>query len=195
MFHWGGKRIVQEMPWATSHNTTCFSLLNVIDYKKQVNDRFLGEESAMQEVVLVSNIEKKEKLKVYLEELFNSNRYAEITEAIGMHSLFVDPQHTMKDQARLYNGILRMIKDRVSRNKGNNYGTWYKNFPQLMDTLVSSKQIVADKASLDVIASYREAYGAFKSVDDFFFWALNDRKLSLDQIVTCIEKTAEIHGK
>jgi hypothetical protein len=88
-----------------------------------------------------------------------------------------------------------MLKDRISRNKGSNYGIWYKNFPQMMDTLVSSKQIVAGKASIDVIASYREAYGAFKSVDDFFFWALNDRKLSLDQIVTCIEKTAEIHRK
>jgi hypothetical protein len=30
-------------------------------------------------------------------------------------------------------------------------------------------------------------------VDDFFSWALDDRKLSLDQIVAYIEKTAEMH--
>lgn len=147
----------------------------------------------MPEVVLVSNIEKTEKLKAYLEESFKNTRYSEITQAIGMHSLMVDPQHTMKDQVNLYHGILNMLKARLSISKGNSYGAWYKNFPQRMDKLVSSKQAVADKASIDVIASHREAYGAFKSVDDFFFWALDDRRLSLDQIVKYIEKTAEMH--
>ena len=33
-------------------------------------------------------------------------------------------------------------------------------------------------------------YGPFKSVDDFFFWALDDRRLTLDRIVNMIEKTA-----
>jgi hypothetical protein len=145
----------------------------------------------MQEVVMVSNIEKMDKLKAYLEESFKNGWYSEITQAIGMHSLLVDPQHTMKDQADLYRGILGMIKDRISRRQGNNYGAWYNNFPQLLDTLVSSKQSVLDEVSLDVLASHREAYGSFRSVDDFFFWALDDRKLSLDQIVACIEKTAD----
>ena len=146
----------------------------------------------MPEVVLVSNVEKMDKLKVYLEESFKKAQYPEITQAIGMHSLLVNPQHTMKDQVNLYHGILSLIKDRISKNKRNSYGAWYKNFPQVMDKLVSSKQVVADKASIDVIASHREAYGAFKSVDDFFFWALDDRRLSLDQIVAYIEKTAEM---
>ena len=100
----------------------------------------------------------------------------------------------MKDQAELYRGILSMIKARISDNKGNSYGAWYKNFPQRMDEMVSSKQI-ADKASIEVLASHREAYGAFKSVDDFFFWALDDRKLSLDQVVQYVERTAEMQTK
>jgi len=29
-------------------------------------------------------------------------------------------------------------------------------------------------------------------VDEFFFWALDDRRLTLDQIVKYIEKTAEM---
>ncbi len=149
----------------------------------------------MSEVVLVSNIEKTDKLRVYLEELFKNMRYSDITQAIGMHSLLVNPQHTIKDQAELYHGILRMIKDRISRDKRNNYGVWYKNFPQLLDTVLSSKQIVFNKVTTDVILSHRDAYGGFKSVDDFFFWALDDRKLSLDQIVAYIEKTVEMHGK
>ncbi|MCK9419342.1 MAG: hypothetical protein M0R70_08195 [Nitrospirae bacterium] len=147
----------------------------------------------MPDVVLVSNIEKIAKLNIYLEDSFNNSRYSEITQAIGMHSLLIDPQHTMKDQAGLYRSILNMIKERISKSKGKNYGVWYANFPNLMDELISSKQVVTDNASQTIIASHRDAYGPFKSVDDFFFWALDDRKLSLDQIVKYIEKTAEKH--
>jgi hypothetical protein len=149
----------------------------------------------MPEVVLVSNVEKMDKLKIYLEDSFKKSQYSEITQAIGMHSLLIDPQHTMKDQAGLYRGILNMIKEKISRSKGKSYGAWYAAFPALMDKLVSSKQTVTDNASLDVITSHRDAYGPFKSVDDFFFWALDDRKLTLDQIVKYIEKTAEMPGK
>jgi hypothetical protein len=62
-----------------------------------------------------------------------------------------------------------------------------------MDKLISSKQIVTDNASLDVITAHHDAYGPFMSVDDFFVWALDDRRLTLDQIVKYIEKTAEMH--
>ena len=58
----------------------------------------------MPEVVLVSKIEKMDKLKVYLQESFKKARYSEVTQAIGMHSLLIDPQHTMKDQSGLYMG-------------------------------------------------------------------------------------------
>ena len=149
----------------------------------------------MPEAVLVSNVEATEKLGSYLEQSFKKARYPEITQAIGLHSILIDPLHTLKDQAKLYRGILNMIKDRISGSKGKSYGAWYAGFPTLMDELASSKQVVTDKATVEVIASHREAYGAFRSVDDFFFWALDDRKLSLDQIVKYIEKTAEMHGK
>jgi hypothetical protein len=149
----------------------------------------------MPEVVLVSNIEKMDKLKVYLEESFKKSRYSEITQAIGMHSLLIDPQHTMKDQAGLYHSILNMLKERISKSKGKSYGAWYTAFPTLMDKLVVSKQMVTDNASLDVLTDRRSAYGPFKSVDDFFLWALDERRLTLDQIVMYIEKTAGIGGK
>jgi len=146
----------------------------------------------MPDVVLVSNIEKMEKLKSYLEESFKKSRYSEITQAIGMHSLLIDPQHTMKDQTSLYHHVLNMLKERISGGKGKNYGGWYTGFPALMEKLVTSQQIVTDQASLDIITDHHHAYGPFKSVDDFYFWALDDRRLTLDQIVKYIEKTAEM---
>ena len=147
----------------------------------------------MSEVVLVSNVEKTDKLKSYLEGSFKNARYSEITQAIGMHSLLIDPEHTMNDQAGLYHSLLNMIKEKIMSSKGKSYGAWYSSFSQVMDELASSKEVVTDKASIEVIASHREAYGAFKSVDDFFFWALDDRRLNLEQIVKYIEKTAEMH--
>jgi hypothetical protein len=146
----------------------------------------------MPEVVMVSNIEKMDKLKVYLQESFKKARYSEVTQAIGMHSLLIDPQHTMKDQAGLYHGMLNVLKEKIRNIKGKSYGAWYSSFPKLMDELMTSNQGVIDKASLDVITSHHEAYGSFKSVDDFFIWALDDRRLNLEQIVKYIEKTAEI---
>ena len=151
-----------------------------------------GRNILMPEVVLVSNVEQSDKLRIYLEESFKKSRYSEITQAIGMHSLLIDPQHTMKDQARLYHGILNMLKERISSSKGKGYGAWYAAFPSLMDKLVVSKQIVTDSASLDIITDHCNAYGSFKSVDDFFSWALDERRLTLDQIVKYIETTAEM---
>ena len=149
----------------------------------------------MPEVVLVSNIEKMDKLKVYLLDSFKKARYSEVTQAIGMHSLLIDPQHTMKDQAGLYHGMLNMLKEKIRNIKGKSYGAWYSSFPKLMDELMTSNQGAINKASLDVLESHHEAYGSFKSVDDFFFWALDERRLNLEQIVKYIEKTAEMRGK
>jgi hypothetical protein len=61
-----------------------------------------------------------------------------------------------------------------------------------MDRMIDSGGIVSDKAAADMLSSHRAAYGRFKSVEDFFFWALDDRRLPLEQIVECIEKTAEV---
>jgi hypothetical protein len=143
----------------------------------------------MTTLVQVSSVETMDKLKTNIADLFKKEQYEEITQAIGMHSLFFDPQHTMGDQATLYRFVLNMIKDRISRNMGKNYGAWYEQFPKIMDLLIYAKHIDTDAASFDVLSSHRDAYGAFKSVDDFFFWALDDRRLTLEQIVKCIEKT------
>jgi hypothetical protein len=145
----------------------------------------------MPEVVMVSNVERVEKLRLYVEELFKKEQYSEITQAIGMHSLLIDSQHTIGDQTSLYRLVLKLIKDRIIGTKGKNYGTWYAQFPVLMDELVSSRPMFMNNASATVLSSHREGSGAFKSVDDFFFWALDDRRLPLDQIVKYIEKTAE----
>ena len=149
----------------------------------------------MPEVVMVSSVDKLDKLRPYLEESFKKERYSEITQAIGIHSLLIDPQNTMKDQSSLYRIVLNLIKERVTGSKGISYGTWYAQFPILMDEFVASEPMALDKASATVLSSHREAYGAFKSVDEFFFWALDDRKLTLDQIVKYIEKTAEMLNK
>ena len=146
----------------------------------------------MQVLVQVSSIEKMDKLKANIEELFKKGQYTEIYEAIGMHSLFIDPQHTMGDQVNLYRFVLNMLKERIKRNLEKNYGEWYEHFPKLLDQLISSKQLDANAPSYDVLTSHRDAYGSFKSLDAFFFWALDERRLTLEQIVKFIEKTAEI---
>ncbi len=144
----------------------------------------------MSELVMVSDVERMDKLKAYLEGLCNQGRYSEIMQAIGMHSILIDPQHTMIDQAGLYRFVLRLIKNRISNEKGKGFSAWYAGFPKLMDKMVSENQIVTDKAAAEALASHCAAYGPFKSVDDFFFWALDDRRLPLGQIVQYIEKTA-----
>jgi hypothetical protein len=146
----------------------------------------------MPELVTVSNVEKREKLNGYLEELFKKRRYSDMTLAIGMHSLLIDPQHTMADQKDLYHIVLNLIKDRIGKMKGKSYAAWYADFPKEIDRLISSGQVVTDKAATDVLASHRSANGPFKSLDDFFFWALDDRRLALEQIVQCIDKTAGV---
>jgi hypothetical protein len=146
----------------------------------------------MSELVMVSSVEKMENLKTYLEELFKKQRYSEMTQAIGMHSILIDPQHSMNDQASLYHYVLNMIKNRINTSKGKSYGSWYASFPKILDQFITTNQIVTDKRAADTLASHQAAYGPFKSVDDFFFWALDDRRLPLDQIVKYIEQSATL---
>ncbi len=143
-------------------------------------------------LVRVSSVEKAEKVKTYLEELFNQERYSDIGQAIGMRSILFDPQHMMSDQADLYHFVLTMIKDRIRKTKGKSYSAWYAGFPKVLDELVTTNQIVTDKSAAEALASHRAAYGPFKSLDDFFSWALDDRRLPLDQIMRYIEKTAAL---
>ena len=52
------------------------------------------------------------------------------------------------------------------------------SFPDVMDGIVTTKQVIADQLSVEMIASHRAAIRALQIPDDFFFWALDDRKLS-----------------
>jgi hypothetical protein len=149
----------------------------------------------MAEVVKVSTVESNQKLMSAVEDYFKKRRYAEITQAIGMHSILIDPQHTREDQKQLYRSVLDMIKNRISGNLGNKYSAWYAAFPEIMDQIVAERQIVTDNSSTDMLSSHRAAFGPFKSVNDFFFWGLHDRRLSLDQIIRYIEKTTELRNR
>jgi hypothetical protein len=146
----------------------------------------------MSELVTVSSVETRDNLTASIEGFFNKGQYAEITQAIGMHSLLIDPQHTLGDQTRFYRAVLGMLKDKIKTALGKHFSAWYVSFPKLMDEIVSSGSMITDSSATGVLASHREAFGPFKSVEDFFFWALDDRRLELDQIVKYIEKTAEM---
>ncbi len=149
----------------------------------------------MPEVVKVSTVETNEKLMDAVEGYFKKGRYAEITQAIGMHSILMEPERMIEDQARLYRSVLNMIKDRLAGALGRQYAAWYADFPKILDGIVTSGQNITDKRSADVLASHRAAFGLFKSVDEFYNWALYDRRLTLDQIVKYLGKTAEVQGK
>lgn len=143
----------------------------------------------MPALVQVSTIDTAEKLRSRIEVFFKNKQYAEISQSIGMHSILIDAEHTMRDQTVFYRYVLDLLKMRIGGEKGKGYGAWYKSFPKLLDDLVSSRQIVTDQAAVEVIASHRDAFGVFLSLDAFFFWALDDRKLTLGQIIQYIEKT------
>jgi hypothetical protein len=149
----------------------------------------------MTEVVKVSTIESGQKLLATIEEYFKKGQYAEITQAIGLHSILIDPIHANEDQKRLYRTVLDMIKNRIAAKLAKQYSAWYSGFPAIMDRIVNGAQIVTDNAAAEVLASRRAAFGPFKSVDDFYFWALDDRRLSLDEIVKYLEKTSESIAK
>ena len=147
----------------------------------------------MPEVVMVSSVENNEKLKASIEVNFNKGRYTDVTRAIGLHSIFFDPQHTISDQSRLYQSVLNQIKDKIKQKNPKTYSSWLAAFPKLIAELISKNKIVTDNGAAYTIASHYAAFGTFSSVNAFFFWALEDRRLPLDQIVKYIEKTVEMH--
>ncbi len=144
----------------------------------------------MSELVMVSSVESTEKLKTNLEQLFAQKRYSEITQAIGMHSILFNPQHMMDDQTGMYRFVLNMIKGSIAQVRGKSYEAWYADFPKILDGIVSANKIITDAAAADVLSSRRAGFGPFNSLDDFFFWALDDRRLPLGQIVQYIESTS-----
>lgn len=148
----------------------------------------------MSDVVKVSTIETIRNLMSTIEEYFKAEHYAEITQAIGMHSLLIDSEHTISDQNSLYRHVLDLIKNRLSGKLGKAYSQWYEDFPKILASLVSGNRTVVDETATDVLASHHAAYGPFKSLDDFFFWCLDDRRLTLAQIVKYIETTTGTMG-
>jgi hypothetical protein len=149
----------------------------------------------MPEIVRVGAVESNEKILAAIEDYFKRGRYAEITQAIGMHAILIDPEHSIEDQNRLYRKILSMLKDRIAAALGRQYAAWYADFPHILDRIISGQNMVTDKGSAEVLASHRASHGAFRSADDFFFWALDDRRLTLEQIVKYFDKCVEAHGK
>ncbi len=147
----------------------------------------------MPEVVQVSTVENDQKLITAIEAYFKKGHYAEITRAIGMHSALVEPGHMLGDQTRMYRIVLNLVKNKLAGTLGKNYAGWYSDFPHIVEEFLSSGKNVNDKHATAALASHRSAYGPFKSVDDFFFWALDDRRLTLEQIVKFLEKTAAKH--
>ena len=150
----------------------------------------------MAEILMVSNVENIEKLRSTVEELFRLGRYDEVSRAIGMYSLFTDPGHTLIDQSQLYHHVLDLIKNKISKDNRNKYSSWLSAFPNLMAELAADHTVVIDRASADALASHHSAHGPFRSVDEFFIWALEDRRLTLDNIVKYIEKSVKmLRGK
>lgn len=143
----------------------------------------------MPEIVMVSDVESIEKLRSSVEEFFKQGRYEEISRAIGMYSILTDSQHMRKDQSQLFHYVLELIKNRIMKEKRNDYSSWLSAFPKLMAKLAAGHTVVTDRAAADVLASHHSAFGPFRSIDEFFFWALEDRRLPLDNIVKYIEKT------
>jgi len=143
----------------------------------------------MLEVVKVSTIDKEQSLIASIEGYFKRGHYDEITQAIGMYSTVIDPQHMIADQSRFYRFVLNLLKGEVSKKLGKQYAAWYTDFPRVIDGIVTAGKENGNSAFLPMLASHREAYGPFKSLDDFFLWALDDRKMTLSQLVQFIEQT------
>jgi len=147
----------------------------------------------MTDLVTVSSVEKSEDLKTNINTLFEQGKFAEIIQSIGMHSILIDPEHMIGDQDHLYHMVLNLIKKKINRTDPKQYSSWLIAFPALLNRIVEEKQIVTDAASLYGLASRTESFGPFSSLDEFYFWALDDRRLTLDQIVKYIERTVEMH--
>jgi hypothetical protein len=147
----------------------------------------------MTDLVTVSSVENLEDMKTTINTLFEQGKFAEIIQTIGMHSILIDPEHMIGDQDHLYHLVMNLIKKKINREDPKRYSSWLIAFPALLNRIVEEKQIVTDAASLYGLASRTASFGPFSSLDEFYFWALDDRRLTLDQIVKYIQKTVEMH--
>ncbi len=146
----------------------------------------------MPELVRVSTAERMDGLMSYINEQFGRGKYIEIVQAIGMHSILVDPEHSIADQEQLYRLVLNLLKSKIGKDAPGSYGSWLSSFPRYLDHIVEQGQIVTDASAQSLLASRRAAYGPFASLDEFYFWALDDRRLPLDQIIRYVQRTVEL---
>lgn len=140
-------------------------------------------------LVTVSNVEEHEKLQSNIDDLFKQERYEDISRAIGIHSILIDPQHTIHEQERLYRYVLDLIKKKINTQDPKKYSSWLASFPKLLSELVATGKSVSDQRASDALASRHAAFGPFRSLDDFYFWALDDRRLTLTDIMKYIQAT------
>ncbi len=147
----------------------------------------------MPAVVKVSEVEKDRDIAAEIEEYLNQGKYTEIVQLVSLHAVLMDPQHLMQDQKSLFQTTLSIIKNKIAGRLGNQYGVWYSDFPKLLDRIIANGQAPGDPRSAEALSSHRAAYGQFRSLEDFFFWALDDRRLTLDQIIKYIDKTAAMN--
>lgn len=149
----------------------------------------------MPQLVTVSSIENSDKLMNYVNDLFERRRYAEITHAIGMHSILIDPEHMIGDQDSSYHLVLNLLKKRLVKEQGASYSAWLTEFPVILAGMVEKRLLVTDEAAQSALASRHSAFGPFSSLDEFYFWALEDRRLPIDQIIAYIDKSIELHHR
>lgn len=147
----------------------------------------------MTQLVTVSSVEDADQLKTYINDLFSRRQYAEISQAIGMHSILVDPENMIGDQNHLYRLALNLLKNMIVTEYGSRYSSWLIAFPSLLARLVQTNSTVTDEAARSALSSRYAAFGPFSSLDEFYFWALDDRRLPLEQIIAFVRKTLEMH--
>ena len=147
----------------------------------------------MPELVTVSSVEMLVSLRTTINDLFERGKFAEIIQSIGMHSIMMEPEHMIGDQDSLYHLVLKLIKKKIQRDDPKRYSAWLIAFPALLSRIVEEGQVIADDAAQSVLVSRLTSFGPFTSLDEFYFWALDDRRLPLDQIIRYIDRTTEMH--
>ena len=147
----------------------------------------------MPELVTVSSVEKLESLRTTINDLFENGKYAEIVQSIGMHSILMEPEHMVGDQESLYHLVLNLMKKKIQRQDPKRFSSWLLAFPSLLSRIVQDGPPVGDDAARSALVSRLGSFGPFTSLDDFYFWALDDRRLPLDQIVRYVDRTLEMH--
>ena len=147
----------------------------------------------MPELVTVSSVEKLESLRTTINKLFELGKFAEIIQSIGMHSIMMEPEHMIGDQDSLYHLVLNLIKKKIQRDDPKRYSAWLIAFPALLSRIVEEGQVISDDAAQSALVSRLTSFGPFTSLDEFYFWALDDRRLPLDQIIRYIDRTTEMH--